>query len=70
MSLSTPSFEPAAYRKSIADMFGMLPREQQREFAERLSILPRHIHALASNGLIADPIPREPPAKAVRKSRG
>ncbi len=48
------SFEPAAYRKSIAEMFGVLPPDQQRELIEKLAVLPRHIHSLAQSGLIAD----------------
>lgn len=48
------SFVPAAYRRSIADMFGTLPPEQQRELVDRLAVLPRHIHSLATRGMIAD----------------
>lgn len=59
MSLSTvrsdATFSPSAYRKSIADMFGVLDARQQRELVEKFAVLPRHIHQLASNGLIAAP---------------
>jgi hypothetical protein len=53
------SFEPGAYRRSIADMFGVLDRDAQREFVDRLAVLPRHIHRLAQQGLIADPVRAE-----------
>lgn len=46
-------FEPAVYRKSIAEVFGALDPQAQRELAERIAVLPRHIHALAQKGLIA-----------------
>lgn len=45
-------FEPAEYRRSIAEMFGGLPPEEQRALAERLAVLPRHIHAMAMKGMI------------------
>jgi hypothetical protein len=45
-------FEPAEYRKHIAEMFGVLPPEEQRALAERLAVLPRHIHSLAVKGMI------------------
>lgn len=54
---SRDGFDLAAYRQSISEMFGMLPREQQREVAEQLAILPRHIHALAASGKIVDRLP-------------
>jgi hypothetical protein len=57
---SSASFEPGAYRKSIADMFGVLAPDQQREFVDRLAVLPVHIHRLASDGMIADRTVREP----------
>lgn len=47
------AFEPAAYRKSIAEMFGSLDPAAQRDLAERIAVLPRHIHAMAQKGLIA-----------------
>jgi hypothetical protein len=47
-------FEPSAYRSFVADAFSGLDREAQREFADRLQMLPRHIHSLALQGLIAD----------------
>ena len=47
-------FEPTAYRSFVADAFGVLDREAQRAFADRLAVLPRHIHRLAQQGLIAD----------------
>jgi len=47
-------FEPAAYRNFVADAYTGLDREAQREMAERLNVLPRHIHSLAVQGLIAD----------------
>ena len=48
------SFQPRAYRRSIADMFGLLEPKAQRELVDSLAILPRHIHRLAQQGLIAD----------------
>lgn len=51
---SNATFEPSAYRKSIAEMFGTLDPAQQRELVERFAVLPRHIHSLATSGLIAD----------------
>lgn len=48
-------FEPSRYRASIADMFGLLDRKAQTELAEKLAILPRHIHKMATEGLIAAP---------------
>jgi hypothetical protein len=57
MSTSTvhpnASFNASEYRRSIADMFGVLDREAQRELVEKLAVLPRHIHGLAQQGLIA-----------------
>jgi hypothetical protein len=53
---SDATFEPSAYLKSIADLFGVLDARQQRDLAERVALLPRHIHQLASDGLIAVPI--------------
>lgn len=53
---SDATFSPAAYRKSIAEMFGVLDASQQRELVERLALLPRHIHQLASSGQIAVPL--------------
>ena len=47
------TFSPSAYRRSIAELFGVLDLRQQRELAERVAILPRHIHQLARDGLIA-----------------
>lgn len=52
---SDANFSPSAYRKSIADMFGLLDRDQQRDLVDRIAVLPRHIHQMASNGLIAVP---------------
>ena len=54
-------FEPAAYRKAIADMFGSLDIHAQRDLVERIAILPRHIHAMAQKGLIAVSLPASPP---------
>ena len=53
---SDATFEPSAYLKSIADLFGVLDARQQRDLADRVALLPRHIHQLASDGLIAVPI--------------
>lgn len=47
------TFSPSAYRKSIAEMFGLLDRDQQRDLVDRMTVLPRHIHQLADKGLIA-----------------
>lgn len=47
------TFSPSTYRKSIADMFGVLDPRQQRELVESLALLPRHIHRLAASGQIA-----------------
>jgi hypothetical protein len=61
-------FEPAAYRQSIAEMFGVLDADQQRELVDKLALLPRHIHRLANEGLIADRGPGETrPAQAARR---
>ena len=46
-------FEPAAYRRHVADAFSALDREAQKDFVGRLNVLPRHIHSLAQQGLIA-----------------
>ncbi len=51
------AFEPAVYRKSIAEMFGSLDVTAQRELVERIAILPRHIHAMAIKGEIATDLP-------------
>ncbi|HOY76280.1 MAG TPA: hypothetical protein PLN33_00655 [Hyphomonadaceae bacterium] len=53
---SDATFSPSIYRKSIADMFGVLDARQQRELVESLALLPRHIHQLASSGQIAVPV--------------
>jgi hypothetical protein len=53
---SDATFSPSTYRKSIADMFGVLDARQQRELVESLALLPRHIHRLASSGQIAVPV--------------
>lgn len=59
MSSKTDSnFSPIAYRKAIADMFGALDASAQRDLVERIAILPRHIHAMASKGEIAIDLPR------------
>jgi hypothetical protein len=47
------ALEPAACRKSIAKTVGSVDREAQRDLAERIAILPRHIHAMAQKGMIA-----------------
>ena len=52
------TFEPSTYRRSIADLFGVLDAGKQRDLAERVALLPRHIHKLASEGLIAIPVRR------------
>ncbi len=53
---SDATFSPSAYRKSIAEMFGVLDARQQRDLIDSFALLPRHIHQLASSGLIAAPI--------------
>jgi hypothetical protein len=50
---SDATFEPAAYREAIADMFAALGAHEQRMLVDRLGVLPRHIHGLAREGLIA-----------------
>jgi len=57
-SKTDATFSPAAYRKSIADMFGALDLKAQRDLIDRIAILPRHIHAMASKGEIAIDLPR------------
>jgi hypothetical protein len=52
------AFEPVAYRKAIAEMFGALDASAQRELVERIAVLPRHIHAMASKGEIPIELPR------------
>lgn len=47
------AFEPRAYRQSIAEMFGVLSPDKQRELVDKLAVLPRHIHDMAVKGLIA-----------------
>lgn len=54
---SDATFEPSVYLKSIADLFGVLDARQQRDLADRVALLPRHIHQLASKGLIAVALP-------------
>lgn len=49
---ASSAFEPAAYRKSIAEMFATLDLTAQRDLAERFAVVPRHIHAMAQKGLI------------------
>ncbi len=53
---SNATFSPSDYRRSIAEMFGVLDALQQREHVDKFALLPRHIHKLASSGLIAVPI--------------
>lgn len=60
------TFSPAAYRKAIADMFGALDQSAQRDLAERIAVLPRHIHAMASKGQIAINLPRLAPPRLVQ----
>lgn len=50
---SDATFSPATYRRSLAELFSALGQREQLELAERVAILPRHIHKLASDGLIA-----------------
>ena len=57
---SDATFQPSAYRRSIAELFGVLDARQQRDLVERVALLPRHIHSLASSGLIAVPVSHEP----------
>ena len=47
------TFSPSTYRKSIAEMFGVLDASQQRELVDKLALLPRHVHRLAASGQIA-----------------
>jgi hypothetical protein len=54
---SEGAFEPVAYRKAIADMFGALDHSAQRDLVDRIAILPRHIHAMASRGEIPVVLP-------------
>ncbi|HOZ26424.1 MAG TPA: hypothetical protein PLH23_01405 [Hyphomonadaceae bacterium] len=37
-------------------MFGVLDASQQRDLVDKFALLPRHIHQLASSGLIAVPV--------------
>lgn len=55
---SDARFEPSAYRKAIADMFGALDLPAQRDLVERIAILPRHIHSMAVTGQIAANLPK------------
>ena len=64
-SRAAGAFEPHAYRKAIADMFGSLDLIAQRELVERIAILPRHSHAMAIKGEIAVDLPRVPSGIAV-----
>lgn len=57
-SKTDANFSPIAYRKAIADMFGALDASAQRDLVERIAILPRHIHSLATSGQIAIDLPR------------
>ena len=52
---SDATFSPSDYRKSIAEMFGVLDASQQHDLVDKLALLPRHIHRLAADGLIAGP---------------
>lgn len=63
------SFEPSEYRRSIADMFGVLDAAAQRELIDRLALVPRHIHELASKGLIADRVVGHPVARQANAPR-
>jgi hypothetical protein len=56
------AFEPAAYRRTIAEMFSTLDPAGQRDLADRIAVLPRHIHAMAQQGLIAIALPASPVA--------
>src|SRR5262249_39099075 len=60
------TFEPSAYRRSIAEMFAGLDRDQQVDLAARVAMLPRHIHRLAGDGLIAAQVPEPRSALSVR----
>lgn len=57
-SKTDATFSAVAYRKSIADMFATLDIPAQRDLVERIAILPRHIHAMATKGEIAVDLPR------------
>lgn len=52
---SDATFSPSDYRRSIAEMFGVLDARQQRDLVDKFAVLPRHIHKLAASGLIAAP---------------
>jgi hypothetical protein len=52
---SNATFSPHEYRRSIAEMFGALDARQQRDLVDKFALLPRHIHRLASDGLITLP---------------
>lgn len=49
------TFQPSSYRQSIADMFASLDRDQQLEMVDKVTLLPRYVHTLASTGMIAAP---------------
>ena len=52
---SDATFSPSDYRRLIAEMFGALDARQQRDLVDKFALLPRHIHKLATSGLIAVP---------------
>jgi hypothetical protein len=64
---SDATFQPSAYRKSIAELFGVLDARQQRDLADKVALLPRHIHSLATSGLIAVPFQKQPGKRAARR---
>jgi len=64
---SDATFEPSTYRRSIADLFGVLDARQQRDLIDKVALLPRHIHRLAVSGLIAVPLESEPRKVAARR---
>jgi hypothetical protein len=54
------TFSPAAYciPQGDLDMFGAPDQAAQRDLAEGIAVLPRHIHSLATKGQIALNLPR------------
>ena len=52
---SDATFSLSDYRKSIAEIFGVLDARQQRDFVDKIALLPRQIHRLAADSLIAAP---------------
>jgi hypothetical protein len=55
VSAASSVLELAAYRSAIARSFRALGREAQKTMADQLAVLPRHVHRLAMEGLLAAP---------------